>query len=495
MIDARSIRFALCTAAGLSTIACVPALKGPAFRAPNTVMPAAFDAERAQIPGSQSAEAGGVVPQASSVAQQTWTTFFASPHLQQLIDQAVINNQELNVRLQELVIAYNEISARQGDYLPRVGGLVGAGVEKVGRFTSQGYSDDVSRVPKNLGNFTFGLVGTWEADIWAKLHDAKKAANLRYLASVESQRFVTTQTVAEIARAYYELLAVDEQLAILAKSIRIQEDTLELVKLEKQAARVTELGVQRFEAELMQYKSRVFGFQQERTKIENRLNFLVGRYPQTIARDAADFQTPPAAVLEAGLPSQLLENRTDVVQAQYALAAAQFDVRVAKKAFYPALTLDAAVGYRAFNPSHLITTPASLFYDAAGGLVAPLLNRRGITAQYEKANASQVQAVYRYEQTLLQAFTDVANELAAVRNWRAMYAQLDGQVAVLARAVDVSAVLFQSARAEYIEVLTTRRDYLEAQMERVEANRRSFAAMVGVYQALGGGWRKEAQAH
>jgi outer membrane protein TolC len=266
-----------------------------------------------------------------------------------------------------------------------------------------------------------------------------------------------------------------------------------MIKLEKQAARVTELAVQRFEAELLRYKSRAFKFAQERVQVENRINFLMGRYPQPVKRDPKDFQQPPPSSIESGLPAQLLENRTDVRQAELALAAAKLDVKVAKAAFYPSLTIDAGVGYRAFNPAHLIATPASLFYDAAGGLVAPLLNRKAIVAQYETANAMQVQAVFSYEKTLLHAFTDVANQLAAVQNWRSMYGLLAEEVATLSQAVGISTVLFQAARAEYIEVLTTRRDYLDAQLELVEANKRSFLAMVNIYQALGGGWRTESK--
>ncbi len=465
---------------------CVPALQGPAFREPNKQAPASF-----QSGAEATAEAGDQAHQSTSVAQQTWRHFFASESLLELIQVALANNKELNLRLQDIVIALNEASARQGEYLPKVGASVGLGLEKVGKFTSQGASDDATHLPKNLGNFDFGLVGTWEADIWAKLHNAKRAADLRYLASIEGQRFLVTQTVAEIARTYYELVSIDTQIAILHNNIRIQEDTLEMVKLEKQAARVTQLGVQRFEAELLRYKSRIYKYEQERVQAENRINFLIGRTPQPVQRNPNDFQFHVPEVVATGLPAQLLENRTDVRQAELALAAAKLDVKVAKASFYPSLTIDAGVGYRAFNPAHLITTPASLFYDAAGGLVAPLLNRKAITAQYESANAMQVQAVFSYEKTLLNAFTDVANQLAAARNWRSMHELLTQQVATLSQAVEVSAVLFQAARAEYIEVLTTRRDYLEAQMEQVEANKRSFAAMVNIYQALGGGWRVE----
>jgi outer membrane protein TolC len=195
------------------------------------------------------------------------------------------------------------------------------------------------------------------------------------------------------------------------------------------------------------------------------------------------------AVVQAGLPSLLLENRPDVRQAELSLAAAKLDVNVARKAFYPSLTIDAGVGYRAFNVAHLITTPASLFYDAAAGLVAPLLNRQGIAAEYQSANARQLQAVVQYEKTLLQAFTDVVNQIAMFNNLQKAYTLRAQQVDTLARAVGISTDLFQSARADYMEVLLTRRDSLDAQMELVETRKRQFLSMINLYQALGGGWR------
>jgi NodT family efflux transporter outer membrane factor (OMF) lipoprotein len=428
----------------------------------------------------------------TSVAQQTWKEFFASPELRDLMQAAVLGNQELNIHLQEIVIAQNEASARRGEYWPRLGAQIGAGIDKVGRFTSQGASDDATKLSQNLGNFTFGLFSSWEVDVWSKLRNAKKSADLRYLSSIEAQRFLVTQVVAEVARSYYELVAVDNLLEILHRNIQLQESTLVMVKAEKQAARVTELAVQRFEAELLRYKSRAYEFEQTRVQVENRINFLLGRYPQPINRDAKALQQQLPRIVQAGLPTELLQNRMDVRQAELNLEAAKLDVRSAKAAFYPALTIDAGVGYRAFNLAHLVTSPASLIYNAAGGLVAPLLNRNAITAQYRSADAAQIQAVFNYEKTMLQAFTDVENQLAAVQNWRNMYDLLTQEVGTLAQAVDISTVLFQSARAEYIEVLTTRRDYLDAQMELVEASKRRYLSMVNIYQALGGGWRAQA---
>jgi outer membrane protein, multidrug efflux system len=453
---------------------CAPALTQNPAREPARTLPASYRA----APSA-----------AESAAQKKWSEFFTDPALMALIETALQNNQELNVRWQEVIIAQNEVLASEGEYLPKLGVGVGAGVDKVGEHTSQGVSDEAHDVPSILQNYKFGFSASWEVDIWKKLRNAAKAAGLRYLASVEGRNFVVTRLVAEIANSYYELLALDSQLAVLNQNIDIQQNALEVVRLEKQAAKVTELAVQRFEAEVLKNQSRQYDLQQKIVEAENRINFLVGRFPQKVARDAQKFQQPLPNVIQAGLPSQLLENRPDVRQAELELAAAKLDVEVAKARFYPALSIDAGVGYQAFNVKHLLATPESLIFNLAGNITAPLLNRQAIKAEYFTANAQQIQAVFKYEQTVLQAYTDVANQLAMIENLDKSYQLASQQVDRLTRSIEVSNVLFQSARADYMEVLLTRRDSLESQMELIETKLRQLHAMVNVYQSLGGGWR------
>jgi outer membrane protein TolC len=208
-------------------------------------------------------------------------------------------------------------------------------------------------------------------------------------------------------------------------------------------------------------------------------------------RNPEDFKARIPAALNAGLPSQLLDNRPDVRQAELEIEAAKLDVKSAKAAFYPSLTIDASVGYRSFTASHLVATPESLMYGVAAGITAPLLNRKAIEAQYRMANARQIQAVISYERTLLKAFVDVVNQLAVITNLSKSYELQEKQVDTLARAVDVSIVLFESARADYLEVLLTRRDSLEAQVSLIETKNRQWQALITVYQALGGGWRAD----
>ncbi|MEZ0311383.1 MAG: TolC family protein [Myxococcota bacterium] len=463
----------------LLVCACVPALEQQEPRQPNKAVPDSF---------GQTSDGG-------NSASAPWREFFDDPALIELVDLALKNNQELNIALQEITIANNEVLARSGEYMPRLGLEADAGVEKVGRYTSQGAGDDSTdivpgrRVPAVLPNYFFGFRASWEIDIWKRLRNATKAAAFRYLASIEGRNFAVTSLVAEIGTLYYELMALDNQLDVLKENIALQTSALEVVRLEKQAARVTELAVKRFEAEVLKNQSRQFELQQQITEAENRMNFLVGRFPQPVRRSSAAFTELAPRVVSVGVPTELLENRPDVRQAELELRAAQLDVKVARALFYPSLSIDAAIGYNAFSVGRLVNTPASLAYGVSANILAPLLNRRAIKAAYYSANAKQMQAVLKYEKTVLAAYAETANQLAMIGNLGNSVQLRTQQVEKLVESIDISNVLFTSARADYLEVLTTRRDALESEMELIETKKRQLSAVVNVYQALGGGWR------
>ena len=435
------------------------------------------------------------VQDTSNTAQLPWKTYFTDPNLVALIDTALVRNQELRITLQEIDIARNEVRARKGEYLPFVGARAGAGVEKEGRYTSSGAGNATTDIkpgmemPEPLPDYMAGLYATWEVDIWHKLRNAKKAAVSRYLATVEGKNFVVTSLVAEVANAYYELLALDNQLAIVQQNIEIQENALAIVKLQKEAARATELAVRKFEAEVLRTRSLQYDIRQRITETENRINFLLGRYPQPIVRSVQTFGDLVPDAIHAGVPSQLLANRPDIRQAELELAAARLDVKTARAQFYPSLGITAGIGYEAFNPSDLIKTPESLLYSIAGDLAAPLINRNAIRAAYRTANAKQLQAVYHYDQTVLNAYLEVANQLARIDNLERSYALRADQVQALSQSIEISGNLFKSARADYMEVLMTQRDALEAKFELVETKMQQMNATVLIYQALGGGWK------
>ncbi|MFD2580957.1 TolC family protein [Pedobacter vanadiisoli] len=430
-----------------------------------------------------------------STAGIQWRNFFTDPYLINLIDTALKNNQELNITLQDIEIAKNEIKAKKGELLPSVTYGVGAGLDKVGRYTSSGAGDASTEitpgkgVPEVLPDYHFGLQANWEADIWHKLRNSKKAAINHYLSTVEGKNFVITNLIAEIANSYYELLASDNQLETVKKTIELQSNALELMKIQKQATRVNELAVRKFEAEVLSSKSLEFDIQQDITETENKINFLLGRFPQPIIRDKSSFTDLVPATVHSGLPSQLLANRPDIKQAEYELAAAKLDVKVAKAQFYPSLGISAAIGYQAFNPSYLLRTPESLIYSLAGDLAGPLINRNAIKAEYSSANAKQLQAVFEYEKAILNGYIEVANQLSKISNLQKSYDLKSKQVTALNQSIDISNDLFKAARADYFEVLMTQRDALQSKLELIETKKQQLNAVVDIYHALGGGWK------
>lgn len=428
-------------------------------------------------------------------ANLNWREYFTDQSLIGLIDTALVNNQDLNIILQEINVAKAEVTRKKGEYLPFMNVQGATGVEKAARYTRDGAVDATTdiepgkKIPEVLPNSMLVANASWEVDIWRKLRNARDAQISRYLASVDGKNFMVTNLIAEIANSYYELLALDSQLDILKNTITIQQNALEIVKMEKKAAKVTELAVRKFEAEVFKNQSRQFFIQQQIIETENEINFLLGRYPQPISRGFTGFNTLQPNNVSAGLPAQLLDNRPDVKQAELELAAAKLEIKVAKANFYPSLKLNAGVGLQAFNPSYLIKSPESMLFNTAGDLVAPVINRKAIKATYYSANANQIQALYNYEKTILNAFLEVTNKMSNIYNLEQSYALKEKQVEALTRSITISNFLFKSARADYMEVLMTQRDALEAKFELIETKKKQMHAMVNVYKSLGGGWK------
>lgn len=437
----------------------------------------------------------GTAIDSTNMAAMPWKDFFKDPYLIALIDTALHANQELNIVLQEIEISQNEVMARKGEYLPAIGMAAGAGVDKTARYTPLGANEATTDIepgramPDPVPDIMVGVFASWELDIWKKLRNSKKAAAMRYLATTEGKNFMVTRLIAEIATSYYELLALDNQLSILQQNINLQNNALEIVKAQKQSARVTELAVRRFEAQVLHTRSLQYAIKQQIVETENKLNFLAGRFPQHIDREYNTFFDFQIDVFATGVPAQLLANRPDIRQAEFMLAASKLDVNAARAQFYPGMRITAGIGLQAFNPAYLARTPESMLYSLAGDLVAPLINRKAIKAAYFNANAKQIQSVFTYEQTILSAYIEVYNQVSNLANLEKSYDLKQKQVQALVESIQISNDLFRSARADYMEVLLTQRDALESRFELVETKKQLLNAMVQLYQALGGGWQ------
>jgi outer membrane protein TolC len=283
-------------------------------------------------------------------------------------------------------------------------------------------------------------------------------------------------------------MALDNLLDIVDKNAEIQSQALRIMQQQKDNARVTQLAVNRFSAQLLNTQNRRFTIQQKIVETENRLRYLTGTFKGPVPRSSERFLALNLDSMRVGIPSQLLLNRPDIRRAEHELLAAGLDVKVARAQFFPTIGLRAGLGFQAFNPAFLIN-PESLLFNLAGDLIAPLVNYNAIKASLNKAKARQVAAAVRYQQTILNGYLDVLNQLNKLENYSKSLEKKQSEVDILMQAVTIANSLFNSARADYAEVLLTQREALEAKMELVEIKLKQLQAGVNLYRALGGGWR------
>jgi NodT family efflux transporter outer membrane factor (OMF) lipoprotein len=429
----------------------------------------------------------------NNVAKIAWNQFFTDSNLISLIDTAIHNNLDVLITLQEIEIAKSKIRLTNGKLFPSITGGFSTGVEKVGRYTSQGAGDasaDITPgqgVPESLTDIRLGFQSSWEVDIMGKLKNAKKSAVTSYLGSIEGKKWVTTNLIAEVANTYYELVGLQAQLKIINESINLQQKQLEVVKTQKEASIVTELAVKQFEAMVYNAENLKFNLLQNITETENKINLLLGRYPQKINVSEGYSSDLPIA-LKIGIPSQLLKNRPDINQAELALIAAKLDVKVAAAEFYPTLNLGTSLGLNAFKTKYLFRSPESMMYSMLADVAGPLVNKSAIQAAFATANATQIEAAYQYQKSILNGFVEVTNQVSNIKNLQSSYQIKSREVTALSSSVDVSSTLFKYAKANYLEVLTAQRESLSAKLELVEIKKQQQTALTNLYKSLGGGW-------
>ena len=452
----------------------------------SATLPASF-ASRAATPGKDSV----------GIANQNWRTFFGDERLVTLIDSALSGNFDLRIATQRIEQARATFDYTRGFLAPQVNAVASAGVDRYGRNTLNGVGNFDTNLSNNIrGNLLIpnptpdyfaGFRSTWELDIWGKLRNRRKAAYLRLLGSEKGRQAVTTGLVAEVARSYYTLLALDGEIEIIQKNIDYQSNALELVRVQKQAGRVTELAVQQFAAQLLDTRSRQGQVRQQIIQTENELNRLLGRYPQPITRGKSlQTRALPGQVL-TGLPTQMVLRRPDIQQAELDLQAANVDIDVARAEFLPTLNLTGYLGLNSFRLGTL-ANPASIAAGLLSGLSAPVFNRRFIRANYQGSVAQSREAFYRYRQTIVTGFSEVTTSLRGVENYREVAELQTEEVQTLTNAVNTANDLFRSGYATYLEVITAQRNVLEAELSLINTKQSQFLALTDLYRNLGGGW-------
>lgn len=424
----------------------------------------------------------------TSLGDISWKEFFNDPHLVQLIDQALENNQDLLMAVQRIEVARANYVAASGRMLPSLDARFRARSGNIYNNHLNGTIYGDRNTVTQTQNHFLGLQSTWEVDLWGRLKNQKKAAYLRFMASEHGQHLLTTTLVAEVARLYYDLLALDNELETIERNIELQENALEIIRIQKIGGRATELAVQQFHAQLLRTQSRGFEKRQQIVETENQLNLLLGRFPQPIARGESILKQHLPEVVEAGVPSDLLRRRPDIRQAELQLVAAKADVASARAAFLPAFTITPYAGFHTRHLPSLFNTPQSLVFGFLGGLTAPIFQQRQIRTDFDRTAALNQEAFHAYQKSILTGYQEVATNLQKLENYRQAYTLREQEAEVLTNAVSTSNDLFMAGYASYLEVITAQGNVLEAELGKANARKELFMAVIDLYRSLGGGW-------
>ncbi|MVN90798.1 TolC family protein [Mucilaginibacter aquatilis] len=435
----------------------------------------------------------------TTIATLPVSSFFTDTYLLQLIDTAFGANPDILAALQRVEAANANLKYNGLLWAPAINLNARAGVERYGDYTLNGvgnYDTNLSpningnqRIPNPTPEYFLGFQSSWELDLWGKLRSRKKAAFNRFLASRSGYKMVTTSLTSQIATAYYQLLALDNELRVIRKNIELQNNALEIIKVQKLGGRATELAVQQFLAQLKRTQGLEAMTKQQITETENQLNFLTGNFSKSIPRDTSINTLKVPSVLKAGIPSQLLLNRPDIQQADFELRAMNADIKAVHAAFFPTLTLSPYVGFNAFRSAVLFNS-GSLAYGILGGVTAPIFNRKQIKADYERTIAEGKQALYSYQKTVLNSYQEVLNSMKSIENYTTAYRNKQQEVQALNNAVSVANDLYLVGRANYLEVITAQRNVLDAELELAHTKKNIFFGAINLYRSVGGGWKR-----
>jgi len=438
------------------------------------------------------------VADSNNIAALAWKTFFADSVLQQLIDTALANNPDLLSAAQQVNIAGTYVSISKALTMPTLDAVINLQADRYAFYTMNGVgnadlnkSSNITpdmRIPGLVPDVLIGLRSQWELDVWGKLRNMKKSAAARYLATVQGTRFLQTNLVAEVAYLYYELLGLDYEIEIVRKNIQLQEQALEIVRAQKLGGRATELAVLQFEAQTKRTRGIEFAVKQQIAESENRINMLLGRYPQQIKRGSSLMELSIPGKINIGIPANLLLNRTDVNAAMHELTAAYTDVAAARAMYYPSFNISPIFGFQGFRLASIFNA-TSIAAGMVGNITGPLLNKRRIRGQYSINEAQAKQAWLKYNRTMQNAVMEVQNSLQGFSNLASQFNLKQGEVNSLSAAIETANELYTNGYANYLEVITAQKSLLDAEIEMTLLKKVQLQTMVALYRSAGGGYR------
>lgn len=414
-----------------------------------------------------------------SVANLPWWDLYQDPQLKELIQFALEENKDLAVALARIEESRSSLTITRADQFPFLGVLGGGGRGSQSEIMVPGAgTSDIFNVSADL---------SFEIDLWRQYARATEAARADLLATEEAYRNITISLVANVATTYFLMRDMDERLNVSRQTVEGRTRSLEIIQARYDKGVVAELDVNQAQIELAIADVAVATFERLSIQAENALQILLGRQPGNVTRGLTLEEQGAFPEVPAGLPSELLRRRPDLVVAEQRLVAEMARVGVAEALRWPSISITGSFGAISDEFSDLNTSDAKA-WNVAGGIFAPIFNSGALKAQAEAQRARAEQELYRYQNAYLNALREVEDALVAVRTYRREYEARQRQVIAARNAAKLSRARYDGGVVDYLEVLDSERSLFTAELDSSATLKLSLSATVELYKALGGGW-------
>jgi multidrug efflux system outer membrane protein len=419
-------------------------------------------------------------------ANLAWWRQFDDPVLDELIQKALDNNQDLQTataRVAEFYARYREVFAELFPELYAAGGL-----DRIKQSEDISFFPVLPHVPRINNLYHLFLKISYEFDFWGKIRNAAEAAKDEYLSKIEAKRTVIVSLVSAVAIAYLQLKQYDNQLAISRSTLASRMESWEIAKLRFEAGLVSEMEANQAEAEAESAATQVTNFEALVPRHENLISVLIGEAPSPIPRGPllTELKMPPT--IPAGIPSDLLENRPDIREAEQKLLSTNAAIGAARALFFPSIALTGTAGQLSTLVHDFFDNSASFFDLALHGL-QPLFTGGKIVYQVKLANALMEEALHSYQQTILTALREVEDALVSHQKAKEKLEILKRQTAALQEYLNLAILRYMNGQNDYLTVLNAQSSLFRVQLEEAEAETDVFTSLITLYKALGQGWQ------
>lgn len=419
----------------------------------------------------------------ASIANLPWWEFLQDKTLQKLISDALVDNRDLQQTTANIEELQARLNIARMDFLPQMDINANAPFfGDFGGFARAGFPSSYSYFGQTTLN--------WELDIWGKIRRSNEAARAELLAREENRRAIILLLISAVAQSYFDLLQFDTQQNIALRALSSWQESVAISRAQLKGGVISRLDLDQFEAERANAAARVAEFERLIVQKENELNVLIGRNPAPILRNhSLETQQMPLEI-PAGLPSELLQRRPDILQSEQTLAAATARIGMTKAMRFPSFSITGILGVASPALSNLLLSD-SQFGVGGMGLAGPLFNANSLGFEQRAAEAQVRQALANYEQTILVAFKEVEDALIAIRTTKDQREAKQAQVAALQSALHVADLRYKGGLTSYVDVLLAKRNLFEAEFSLTEVHRLHLVSIVQFYRALGGGWNAD----